>query len=298
MFGKREKTVSPPKAPDVITPEVQEEAREVIKKAKQTGDSHIVNLHNPNQYGAEVSAGPKTAVRKSMRVAEDGFKSLQIDKDTLEDALANPTALGGPAEPKSADTVRAAARAESLYVDPKQVEASLSAGKLPEPITIKKAPWQPDMFVEPKTRPLATTPMGTATDLRGDGSSMKGVEGDWDAARRAAKVDNPEGLKSLRTPKGITGVEDDWKAAKRAAEGSKSSDGLSTFRTAPKDMIVKREVAGGGMNEKRKAELRHNAEQMILKLRQMIDGESNEGELKSMRARLTQAERFYDEEFK
>jgi hypothetical protein len=268
-----------------------------VAKAKQTGDSHIANLYNPNQYGAEVSPGPKTAARESTRVAEDGFKSLQIDKDALEDALANPTALGGPAEPKSADTVRAAARAESLYLDPKQVEASLTAGKLPDPIAIKKSPWQPDMFTKPRKDPMSPTPMGTVADLQTTGV-RDGVEDDWTAAQRAAKVSNPEGLKSLRTPDGVTGVEDSWKAAKRAAEGSKSSEGLAAFRTARQEVGTKREIAGSGMNEKRKTELRRNAEQMILKLRQMIDNESDENELKSMRTRLAQAEKFYDEQFK
>lgn len=250
-------------APEVITPAVQKEAEEAIAKAKQTGDIHIENLHNPDQYGASASVGPKTPVRESMGIAEDGFKSLQLDKDVLENALENPTELGGPAAAR-----QALARAESLVLDPKHLEAALASGKLPDRIVIKKEPWPPDMFTEPAQKPLSPTPMGKIGDLR--------------------------------TPEGVKGVEDEWKAAKRAAEGSKSPDGLGAFLTVPKDLktLTRKEVAAAGMGEKRKGALRRNAERLILELRKMIDAESDEALAKGMQARLSQAEKFYDEELK
>lgn len=276
------------------------EADAAIAKAKLTGDIHISNPHTPNQYGAERSVGPRTEVRKPTPVSRDGIEGLRINPGLLEQSLENPTELGGPAKTKPVDALRAAARAESLSVDPKQVEAALTAGELPDAIAIKKTPWQPDMFTEPKTRPIDPTPMGTVADLRGSGN-LEGVEDDWSAARRAAKVGTPEGIASLRTSGGIKGVEDDWQAAKRAVDGSKSEQGLGEFRTtsqASEKMAPKRERVGAGMSEKRRGELRQNAERLILDLRKMIGATKDAAVLKSMHARLTMAEKFYDENFK
>lgn len=309
MFGKRAEKQQPARRSEqnatLLSPAQVEaaaaEADAAIAKAKLTGDIRISNPHNPNQYGAEHSVGPRTEVRQPTPVTKDGAEDLRINPDLLEQSLENPTELGGPAPVKSsADVLQAAARAESLYVDPKQIEAALVSGKMPDAITIKKAPWQPDMFVEPKTRPISPTPMGTRDDLLTKGR-VQGVEDDWAAAKRASRVDNPEGFKSLRTMGGVKGVEGDWEAAKRAVEGSKSEQGLGVFRTTSttsEKMTAKRERVGTGISEKRKSELRQNAEQLILGLRKLIDATKDTAELKSMRARLTMAEQFYDENFK
>lgn len=301
MFSGKEKAkpvVDTPPAEEVISPAAKEEAFGAIAKAKQTGDTHIASTHNPDQYGAEFSVGPKTTVLKSATIAEDGMKSLQIEKDSLEAALQNPVELGGPAKkPVTVRDTSATGGTESLYADPKAVGEALVAAKLPDPIAVKKSPWQPDMFTQPKANVLSPTPMGTAADLRMT-EKPKGVEDEWTAARRAAQVAEPEGMKTLRTAGGPVGVEDKWAAAKRAAEGPKSSAGLGEFRTAPKDVATPRETIGGGMTKERKAELRRNSEQMILNLRKMMDGTSDAAEQKSMQARLTMAEKFYDENFK
>lgn len=300
----KERRLSESKKPAVgrliIDDETGRLADAAIARAKLTGDTHISHLHNPIQSRAELTAGPRTPVRASMGIAEDGFKGLQITKAALDDALANPVELGGPAQANSVSALQAAARAESMYVDPAQVEAALISGQLPDAIAIKKAPRRPDMFVEPRAKVLSPTPMGTAADLR-SASKPEGVEDDWQAAQRAVKVDNHEGILTLRTPGGIQGVEDDWTATKRVVEGSKSDGGLGIFQTDPralKQVVPKRETVSAGMSEKRRGELRRNAEQLILELRKMIDTTEDAAELKPMRARLAQAEKFFDENFK
>lgn len=272
MFGKKtEKQSSVSRAEQVVSvpPGVQTEAAAVIAKAKLMGDAHISNPHNPNQYGAEHAVGPRTEVRRPTPVSKAGTEELHINPDVLEQSLENPTELGGSASVKPADVLQSAARAESLYADPKQVEAALAVGKLPEAIAIKKVPWQPDMFIEPKARPLSSTPMGTAADLR---SEHKPV-----------------------------GVESDWQAAKRTAEAATASTGLGVCRVVSKTTerpASKRETAGTGLSETRKAELRRNAERLILDLQKLIAVTKDATELKSMRARLALAETFYDENFK
>lgn len=277
LFGKRAAKLQPVSHPEQHDPTPSSvqmeaaaaEAKSAIAKAKLTGDSHISHPHNPSQYGAEHSALPRTEVRPSTPVAESGVEDLRINPSLLERSLENPTELGGQVLTKTADAFQAAARAESLYVDSQQVEAALAAGKLPEAIAIKKAPWQPDMFAEPRTKPLSPTPMGTAADLRSEG--------------------------------GPVGVEDDWEAAKRVVGGSKSEQGLGEFRTSAETIrrrVVKRETVGAGLSEQRKGELRQNAERLILDLRKLIDATKDTTELKSMRARLAMAEKFYDEHFK
>lgn len=275
------------------------EADAAIAKAKQTGDTHISNLHNPNQYGSDKSVGPRTEVRQPTPVAENGAEGLRINPNLLEEALENPVELGGPAEAKPvkanpADSMRAAARAEDFSLDPKRVEAALVSGKLPDAIAIKKTPWQPDMFVEPKTRPLSPTPMGTPDDLRTKGK-VQGVEDDWTAAQRAARVDNPEGLKSLRTPGGVVGVEDKWKAAKRAVEGSKSDEGLAAFRTKAGGSQQIIEAAPG--KETQREELRARCWDKIQELRQMIVLAANPGEKELMQDVLDRSLKNYKRDF-
>lgn len=259
-------------APRVTVDQAAREADAAIAKAKRTGDVHISDPYNPNQYGADKPVGPRTEVRQSTPVAEDGAEGLRINPNLLEEALENPVELGGPAVSKpttvnQADSLRSAVRANDFSLDPKQVEAALVSGKLPDAIAIKKAPWQPDMFVEPKSKPLSPTPMGTPDDLRTRGK-LQGVEDDWTAAKRAARVDNPEGLKSLRTPGGVVGVEDKWKAAKRAVEGSRSEEGLAAFRTKPGSKQQNVEAAPG--KEAQREELRARCWDKIQELRQMI----------------------------
>ncbi len=251
--------------------------RDIVRAETQppirTGENHIDNPINPSQYGAHLSHGPREEVLPPTAMSTENIGGLtHIESKTLEDALNNPVELGGPAvtnvtTESPADSLRAAVRVEGFDLDPKQVEAALVSGKLPDAIAIKKAPWQPDMFTAPKTDPLRPTPMGTIDDLRSKGK-VQGVEDDWKAAQRAARVDNLEGLKSFRTPGGVVGVEDKWKAAKRAVEGSKSDEGLGAFRTKPGNRQQIVEAAPG--KESQREELRARYWDKVLELRQMI----------------------------
>ncbi|MFZ1627252.1 MAG: hypothetical protein WAT81_05665, partial [Candidatus Moraniibacteriota bacterium] len=246
----------------------REEALPKTGSTFRTGESHIDNPLNPNQYGAHRDHGPRGAVQPVTAMSSEDIGSLtRMESGALEDALNDPVELGGLATPRVAESLQARARAEGFYPDKKEVEQALVSGKLPDPIKIKKLPWQPDMFTGPRVDPRPATPMGTVDDLRTSGS-VEGVEDEWRAAQRAARVDNPEGIMSLRTPGGVVGVEDKWKAAKRAVEGSKYPEGLNAFRVDPSKKLNTVEAAPG--KESERETLRTRYWDKVLELRQMI----------------------------